>query len=69
MRLENDVSVNCLRKHVLMSHRTIGVGVDLCKRPQGETDTVLRAGKAHVSKERRHYQVLICGVRAEKEGN
>lgn len=46
---------------------TIGVRVDLCKGPQSETDTVLGAGEAHITKEGRHHQVLICGVCAEKE--
>lgn len=52
---------------VLERRLTVGVWVDLCKGPQGETDTVLRACEAHISKERRHHQVLICGVRAEEE--
>lgn len=54
-------------EHVLKICLTVGVWVDLCKGPQGETDAVLRAGEAHIPKERRHHQVLICGVCAEKE--
>lgn len=46
---------------------TVGVGVDLCKGSQSEADAVLRAGKADVPKEGGHHQVLVCGVRAEKE--
>lgn len=62
-----DIPVYSLCVDDLMSHLTVGVWVDLCKGPQGETDTVLRAGEAHISEERRHHDVLICGVRAEVE--
>jgi len=50
-----------------INHLTIGVWVDLCKGPQGETDVVLRAGEAHISKKGRHHQVLICGICTERE--
>lgn len=49
------------------SRLTVGVCVDLCKGPQGEADAVLRAGEANVAQERRHHQVLVCGVGAERQ--
>lgn len=50
-----------------MSDLTVSVCVDLCKGSQSKTDAILRASKAHVSKERRDHQVLICGVSTAKE--
>lgn len=47
---------------------TVCVCIDLCEGAQGEADAVLRAGKTHISQERRHHHVLVCGdVPAQRE--